>query len=107
MSERISILNTPARRFFAAQLKYCSQVENDETGNLKDEWIYRGNKGSSMTFSQVWIQGFVVLVSTDGNDILVDDGTGIVHVTGVNKLVKNVKINKGEHIYRQVYSQCL
>lgn len=95
MSEKTSLLDIPSRRFFATQIVNCIQQENESSGQKVDKWIYCDKSGSSVSFNQVWIQGFIVLVSADGNDILVDDGTGIVHVTGLNKLLKNVSVTKG------------
>ncbi|KXJ12817.1 uncharacterized protein LOC110241537 [Exaiptasia diaphana] len=93
MTEKTSILNLPARKFFVVQLTNCFQVDKDE-----EEWIYQGTLDLPLRFNQVWIQGFVVLVSADGNDVLVDDGTGVAHATGVVKLVKNFTIIKGMYV---------
>ena len=70
------ILNTPARKVFVGQL-------------LNDSCIL------SVATNQVWVQGIVVLVSTDGNDLFLDDGTGIIQANGVTKIVKDLFIHKG------------
>ncbi|XP_031558815.1 recQ-mediated genome instability protein 2-like [Actinia tenebrosa] len=91
-------LNSPAKKFFAAQIPSCVQTNKDSSSNNTDEWTYKSNRRSSISFSQIWVQGIVVLVSTDGNDMLIDDGTGIVYVTGLIKLVKNILISKGMYV---------
>lgn len=91
-----SWLNLPAKKFFAAQIPSCFQTNKDSASNNIDEWTYKSNRRTSISFSQIWIQGIVVLVSSDGNDMLIDDGTGIVHVTGLIKIVKNALITKGK-----------
>ena len=48
-------------------------------------------------FDQVWVQGIVVLVGADGNDFLLDDGTGITEVTGVTKLMRDFSLHKGRY----------
>lgn len=94
-----SLLSLPAKKFFAAQIPSCSQNNKDSASSNIEEWMYKSNRRTSISFSQIWIQGIVVLVSSDGNDMLVDDGTGIVHVTGLIKLVKNLLITKGKGFY--------
>ena len=90
------ILNTPAKKFFVGQIACCTPINKETSGPYNaDEWLYQSLQGSAISFTQAWVQGFVVLVSADGNDVLIDDGTGIIHVTGVIKLVKNVNIFKG------------
>ena len=59
-------------------------------------WVYRNRRGSKIGFSQVWLQGIVVMVSVDGDDVLLDDGTAVVHATGVTKIVKDARISKGK-----------
>ena len=77
------ILNTPARKVFA------SQLHNDS--------IHADSR------NQVWLQGIVVLVSADGNDLFLDDGTGIIQANGVTRIVKDLFIQKGD--YSTLYSQ--
>ena len=48
-------------------------------------------------FSQVWVQGIVVLVSEDGDDLFLDDGTGIIEANGITKIVKDLFIQKGDY----------
>ena len=71
------ILNTPARKVFASQL-HNDNIHTDSS-------------------SQVWVQGIVVLVSADGNDLFLDDGTGIIQANGVTKIVKDLFIQKGAY----------
>ena len=37
----------------------------------------------------------MVLVSADGNDLFLDDGTGIIEANGVSKIAKDQFIQKG------------
>ena len=93
MSQRPqSKLSTPARKFFACQLLCCSPDDKATSSSSQvDKWIYcTSPSGSHIEFSQVWLQGIVVLVSLDGNNILLDDGTAIVHATGITKIVKEI-----------------
>ena len=71
------ILNTPARKVFASQL-HNDSIHADSS-------------------DQVWVQGIVVLVSADGNDLFLDDGTGIIQANGVTKIVKDLFIQKGDY----------
>lgn len=52
-------------------------------------------------FSQVWVQGIVVLVADDGDDLSVflDDGTGIIQANGITRIVKDLFIQKGGYIF--------
>ena len=83
-------LNSPAKKFFASQLLHCSSSDNENAG----QWLYN-NRNLKIFFSQVWVQGIVVLVSADGNGFFLDDGTGIVEINGVVKLVKDFFLHKG------------
>lgn len=80
-------LNTPARKLFACQL-----LQKQHDGGI--QWL-RNN--DNLTCNQVWLQGIVVLVSADGNDLFLDDGTGIIQANGVTKIVKDLFIHKGTH----------
>jgi hypothetical protein len=92
-------LNAPAKKFFAAQIRSCIQANKEASVPFNgDEWTYKCNVRSPISFSQIWVQGIVVLVSADGNDMLLDDGTGIIYVTGITKLLKNVLIAKGKNV---------
>lgn len=71
------ILNTPARKVFASQL-HIDSIHADSS-------------------NQVWLQGIVVLVSADGNDLFLDDGTGIIQANGVTRIVKDLFIQKGDY----------
>ena len=53
------------------------------------------DRNRKICFSQVWVQGIVVLVSADGNDLFLDDGTGIIEANGISKIVKDLFIQKG------------
>lgn len=44
-----------------------------------------------------YMQGIVVLVSADGNDLFLDDGTGIIQANGVTRIVKDLFIQKGDY----------
>ena len=35
------------------------------------------------------------MVSADGNDLFLDDGTGIIEANGISKIVKDLFIQKG------------
>lgn len=72
------ILNTPARKVFASQL-HNDSIHADSS-------------------NQVWLQGIVVLVSADGNDLFLDDGTGIIQANGVTRIVKDLFIQKGMYV---------
>lgn len=85
-------LNTPAKKFFACQLLQCSSSVQTAT----DQWMY-SDSNLKICFSQVWVQGLVVLVSADGNDLFLDDGTGIIEANGITKIVKDLFIQKGSH----------
>ena len=85
-------LDSPARKFFACQLQHCSLSHNRTEG----QWLYK-NGNVKFCFDQVWVQGIVVLVGADGNDFLLDDGTGITEVTGVTKLVRDFSLHKGRY----------
>ncbi|XP_068727808.1 recQ-mediated genome instability protein 2-like [Montipora capricornis] len=67
------ILNTPAKKFFMSQLL-----------------------GSSS--QQVWLQGIVVDISADSNDVLLDDGTGVIQATGVTQIIKDLYLHKGMYV---------
>ena len=41
------------------------------------------------------MQGIVVLVSADGNDLFLDDGTGIIEANGISKIANDLFIQKG------------
>ena len=84
---QLLLLNTPARKFFISQLLNCS-LQHD--GGI----IHPDSYGKDVT-TQVWLQGVVVLVSPDQNDLLLDDGTGVIHATGVTKIVKDLYLHKG------------
>lgn len=89
-----SILNAPAKKFFACQLSQC-------TSNVKaaaDQWMY-SDSSRKICFSQVWVQGVVVLVADDGDDLFLDDGTGIVQANGITRIVKDLFIQKGGYIF--------
>ena len=68
------ILNTPAKKFFMSQLL----------------------GGSSQ---QVWLQGIVVDISADSNDVLLDDGTGVIQATGVTQITKDLYLHKGIYTF--------
>ena len=91
MSQKQSFsLDAPAKKFFACQLLHC-------TSNVKaaaDQWMY-SDGNHKICFSQVWVQGIVVLVSADGNDLFLDDGTGIIEANGKSKIAKDQFIQKG------------
>lgn len=94
MSQRQTFsLDSPARKFFACQLQHCSLSYDGNEG----QWLYE-NGGLKFCFNQIWVQGIVVLVRADGNDFLLDDGTGIIEVTGVTKLVKDFNLHKGMYV---------
>lgn len=44
----------------------------------------------------------MVLVSADGNDLFLDDGTGIIEANGISKIAKDLFIQKG--CYRFCFS---
>lgn len=81
------VLDTAARKFFASQLLSCSVRQG--RGIIHQE-LY-----NSEPINQVWVQGTVVLLSANGNDLLLDDGTGIIQATGVTEIVKDLFIHKG------------
>ncbi|XP_078354693.1 recQ-mediated genome instability protein 2-like [Oculina patagonica] len=83
-------LDAPARKFFACQLPHC-------TSSDADQWLYHNDR-VKIHFSQVWVQGIVVLVSADGNGLFLDDGTGIIEANGVTKVVKDLFIQKGMYV---------
>lgn len=84
------ILDTAARKFFASQLLSCSVRQG--RGIIHQE-LY-----NSEPINQVWVQGTVVLLSANGNDLLLDDGTGIIQATGVTEIVKDLFIHKGMYM---------
>lgn len=86
--KQLTLLNTPARKFFIRQLLSCSLQHN---GGIIHPNLY----GKEIT-TQVWIQGVVVLVSSDRNDLVLDDGTGVIHVTGFTKILKDLYLHKGK-----------
>ena len=89
-----SILDAPAKKFFACQLSQC-------TSNVKaaaDQWMYI-DSSRKICFSQVWVQGIVVLVADDGDDLFLDDGTGIIQANGITRIVKDLFIQKGGYIF--------
>jgi len=100
MSQKQSFsLDAPAKKFFACQLLRC-------TSNVKaatDGWMYSDGNGK-VCFSQVWVQGIVVLVSADGDGLFLDDGTGIIEANGICKIVKNLFIQKGSYKFFLVLS---
>ena len=53
------------------------------------------DRNCKICFSQVWVQGIVVLVSADGNDLFLDDGTGIIEANGISKIANDLFIQKG------------
>jgi len=83
-------LNSPARKFFASQLLSCALQQD---GRIINQGLY-----SDAVINQVWVQGIVVLVSADGNDLLLDDGTAVIQATGVTKIVKDLFIHKGMYV---------
>ena len=89
-----SILDAPAKKFFACQLSQCAS-------NVKaaaDQWMY-SDSSRKICFSQVWVQGIVVLVAEDGDDLFLDDGTGIIQANGITRIVKDLFIQKGGYIF--------
>ena len=88
------MLNSPARKFFASQLLSCTLRQD---GRIINQGLY-----SDAVINQVWVQGIVVLVSADGNDLLLDDGTAVIQATGVTKIVKDLFIHKGIHWIVQI-----
>ena len=82
-------LDTPAKKFFACQLAENSPWFNQA---LRDS----SNKSVVVRHHHVWCQGRVVLVSADGNNLLLDDGTGILLATGATKIVNDLSICKGK-----------
>ena len=86
--KQLPILRTPARKFFIRQLLCCSLQHN---GGILHPNLY----GKEIT-TQVWVQGVVVLVSPDRNDLVLDDGTGVIHVTGVTKIAKDLYLHTGK-----------
>ena len=91
MSQKQSFsLDAPAKKFFASQLLHCTANVEAAT----DQWMYsHGNR--KVCFSQVWVQGIVVLVSAGGDDLFLDDGTGLIEANGITKIVKDLFIQKG------------
>ena len=91
MSQKQSfILDAPAKKFFSCQLLHC--ISNVKAAT--DQWMYSdGNR--KVCFTQVWVQGIVVLVSADGDGLFLDDGTGIIEANGISKIVKDLFIRKG------------
>ena len=84
-------LNTPARKFFACQLLHCASSDEE----IADQWLY-SDGNLKIPFSQVWVQGIVVLVSADGDGLFIDDGTGIIEANGVTKpVMKDLFVQKG------------
>ena len=83
-------LDAPARKFFACQLLQC----RSSVKAITNQWLYH-NGDLKIHFSQVWVQGTVVLVSADGNGLFLDDGTGIIEANGITKIVKDLFIQKG------------
>jgi len=83
-------LNSPARKFFASQLLSCTLRQD---GRIINQGLY-----SDAVINQVWVQGIVVLVSADGNDLLLDDGTAVIQAAGVTKIVKDLFIHKGMYV---------
>jgi len=41
----------------------------------------------------------VVLVADDGDDLFLDDGTGIIQANGITRIVKDLFIQKGGYIF--------
>lgn len=91
MSQKQSFsLDAPAKKFFACQLpQYTSNVKG-----ATDQWMY-SDGNCEVCFSQLWVQGIVVLVSADGDDLFLDDGTGIIEANGISKIMKDLFIQKG------------
>ena len=91
MSQKQSFsLDAPAKKFFACQLLHCTLALKTAT----DQWMHC-DRNRKIWFSQVWVQGIVVLVSEDGNDLFLDDGTGIIEANGISKIGKDLFIQKG------------
>lgn len=90
--QSFSLIDTPARKFFGCQLPHCSSINEAAA----EQWLYHSDN-VIIHFSQVWVQGTVVMVSADGNGLFLDDGTGIIEANGVTKLLKDLFIRKGSH----------
>ncbi|XP_074610763.1 recQ-mediated genome instability protein 2-like isoform X1 [Acropora palmata] len=88
--KQLPLLNTPARKFFIRQLLGCSLQHNGG--------IIHPNLYGKEIITQVWVQGVVVLVSPDRNDLVLDDGTGVIYVTGFTKIVKDLYLHKGMYV---------
>ena len=103
MSQKQSFsLDAPAKKFFACQLLHCSSSVKAAT----DLWMY-SDSNRKIFFSQVWVQGIVVLVSEDGDDLFLDDGTGIIEANGITKIVKDLFIQKGDYRFSLTFDLTL
>ena len=91
-------LNSPARKFFVSQL-LGSSLRQD--GGIIHKELYNNE-----VINQVWLQGIVVLVSAEGNSLLLDDGTGIIQASGITKVMKDLFIHKGIGILFIIASNC-
>lgn len=95
MSIKPSRLESPAQKLYIGQLLNCVQSEGDERIN-QWKWRYTINTTDfCLVFNQVWVQGFVT-VTMNKSDIVIDDGTGIVLLTGIDKIYKEKSFNKGK-----------
>ncbi|XP_001631092.2 uncharacterized protein LOC5510643 [Nematostella vectensis] len=96
--QALSRLSMPAIKLFVNQVQHCQQVSDRGSSPLY-EWVCCGISGQEgLGLSQVWLQGYIVKLFDDNNDFLLDDGTGVAHITGVNKLVKNVLFKEGMYV---------
>ena len=94
MSQKPSRLSVPARKLYIGQLLKCSRSENEDLDSNQGNWKYMTSE-LSLVFNQVWIQGVVISATKDRSDVIVDDGTGIVLLTGINRIIKDVKFCEG------------
>ncbi|TRZ04303.1 hypothetical protein DNTS_003242 [Danionella cerebrum] len=80
---------SPPVKVLSSQLREASE---SQSSNARSEFLIRrlgsGSRGSLLPVSVVWMQGTVVDVQADLNNVLILDETGNFLVSGINSIPK-------------------
>ncbi|XP_067678926.1 recQ-mediated genome instability protein 2-like [Haliotis asinina] len=82
----MNILDLPSTKLLVSDLQHCVKSPDVINPNVKSVNWEMKVLGRKKLFGCVWVQGLVVQKTENGDEIVLDDGTGTVRIVGCDKV---------------------